>query len=84
MKMKEKEDVEKNEFQWCKCRAYGLNGVGKQTNSNHDSKKRSIITKMADGKGIGRRVLFLFRIMKLFPSVGTKVVKHYITVGVHR
>ena len=33
-----------------------MNGVGKQTNSSHDSKKRSVITKMDDGKGIGRRV----------------------------
>ena len=29
-------------------------------------------------------LLRLFRMLKLFPSVGTKVVKHYITVGVHR
>ena len=56
MKMKEKENEEKDEFQGCKCRAYGMNGVGKQTNSSHDSKKRSVITKMDDGKGIGRRV----------------------------
>ena len=33
-----------------------MNGVGKQTNSSHDSKRRSIIKKMDDGKGIGRRV----------------------------
>ena len=54
--MKEKEKEENDEFQGCKCRAYGMNGVIKQTNSSHDSKKRSIITKMDDGKGIGRRV----------------------------
>ena len=56
MKMKKNEDEEKDEFQGCKCRAYGMNGVGKQTNSSHDSKRRSIIKKMNDGKGIGRRV----------------------------
>ena len=58
MKMKEKENEEKDEFQGCKCRAYGMNGVGKQTNSSHDSKKkkRFVIMKMDDGKGIGRRV----------------------------
>ena len=33
-----------------------MNGVGKQTNSSHDSKRRSIIKKMDDGKGIERRV----------------------------
>ena len=56
MKMKKKEDGEKDEFQGCKCRAYGMNGVGKQTNSSHDSKRRFIIKKIDDGKGIGRRV----------------------------
>ena len=56
MRMKEKDNAEKDEFQGCKCRAYGMNGVGKQTNSSHDSIKRSVITKMDDGKGIGRRV----------------------------
>ena len=29
-------------------------------------------------------MLRLFRMLKLFPRVGTKVVKHYITVGVHK
>ena len=33
-----------------------MNGVGKLTNYSHDSKKSSVITKMDDGKGIGRRV----------------------------
>ena len=56
MRMKEKENEEKDKFQGCKCRAYGMNGVGKQTNSNHDSIKRSVIKRMDDGKGIGRRV----------------------------
>ena len=54
--MKKKEDGEKDEFQGCKCRAYGMNGVRKQTNSSHDSKRRSIIKKVDDGKRIGRRV----------------------------
>ena len=54
--MKKKKDEEKDEFQGCKCRANGMNGVGKQTNSSLDSKQRSIIKKMDDGKGIGRRV----------------------------
>ena len=55
MKMKKEEDEEKDEFQGCKCRAYGMNGVEKQTNSSHDSKRCSIIKKMDDGKGIRRR-----------------------------
>ena len=54
--MKENEDEKKVEFQGRKCRACGMNGVGKQTNSSPDSRKRSIITKI-DGKGIGRRVI---------------------------
>ena len=54
--MKEKENGEKDEFKGWKCRAYGMNGVGKQTNSSHDSKKRYVNKKMDDGKGIGRRV----------------------------
>ena len=54
--MKEKENEEKDDFQERKCRAYGMNGVKKQTNSSHDSIKRSVITRMDDGKGIGRRV----------------------------
>ena len=53
---KEKENEEKEEFQECKFRTYGMNGVGKQTNSSHDSIQRSIIMRMDDGKGIGRRV----------------------------
>ena len=30
------------------------------------------------------QLLRLFRVLKLFPRVGTDVVKHYNTVGVHR
>ena len=47
---------EKEEFQGCKPSAYGMNGVGKQTNSIHYSIKRYVIKRMDDGKGIGRRV----------------------------
>ena len=54
--MKKKGNEEKEEFQGFNCRAYGMNGVGKQTNSIHDSIKRSVIKRMDDGKGIGRRV----------------------------
>ena len=31
-----------------------------------------------------RVVLRLFRVLKLFPSVRTDVVKHYNTLGIHR
>ena len=55
--MKEKKDEKKVEFRGRKCRAYRMNGVGKQTNSSPGSRKCSIITKMDDGKGIGRRVI---------------------------
>ena len=54
--MKKKENEEKEELQGCKCRVYGMSGVRKQTNSSHDSIQRSIIMRMDDGKGIGRRV----------------------------
>ena len=54
MRMKKNESEEKEEFQGCKCRACGMNGVGKQTNSSHDSIKCSVIKRMDDGKGIGR------------------------------
>ena len=47
---------EKEEFQACKHRAYGMNGVGKQTNSIHYSIKRCVIKRVVDRKGIGRRV----------------------------
>ena len=47
---------EKEEFLGCKDRAYGMNGVGKQTNSIHYSIKRCVIKRVVDGKGIGRRV----------------------------
>ena len=56
MRMKKKKNEEKDEFQGCKCRAYGMNGVRKQTNSSHDSVNRSVIKRMDNGKGIGIRV----------------------------
>ena len=54
--MKKKENEEKEEFQGCKCKTYGMSGAEKQTNSSHDSIQCSIIMRMDDGKGIGRRV----------------------------
>ena len=47
---------EKEELQGCKHRAYGMNGVGKQTDSIHYSIKLCVIKRMDDGKGIGRRI----------------------------
>ena len=47
---------EKEEFQGSKHRAYGMDGVGKQTNSIHYSIKRYVIKRVDDGKGIGRMV----------------------------
>ena len=47
---------EREEFQSCKHRAYGMNGVGKQTNSIHYFIKRCVIKRVDDGKGIVRRV----------------------------
>ena len=47
---------EKEEFIGCKHKAYGMNGVGKLTNSIHYSIKHCVIKRVVDGKGIGRRV----------------------------
>ena len=47
---------EKEEFLDCQHRAYGMNGVRKQTISIHYSIKRCVIKRVVDGKGIGRRV----------------------------
>ena len=44
------------ELQGCEHRVYGMNGVGKQTNSILYSIKRCVIKRVVDGKGIGRRV----------------------------
>ena len=48
--MMKKEKEEKEEFHGCKCRAYGISGVGKQTNSIHDFIQHFIIMRMDDGK----------------------------------
>ena len=37
-------------------RVYGMDGVGKQTDSIPFSIKRCVIKRVVDGKGIGRRV----------------------------
>ena len=44
----------------------------------------SVVEDLGPYNAILGRVLRVFCMLKLFPSVGTKVVKHYITVGVHR
>ena len=45
---------EKEEFQGCKQRAYGMNGVEKQTNSIHYSIKRCVIKRMELEEGLIR------------------------------
>ena len=54
--MKRREDESKKESKDCKHCFYGMNGVGKQTNSILYSIKRGVIQRAVDGKGIGRRV----------------------------
>ena len=54
--MKRREDESKKESKDCKHCFYGMNGVGKQTNSILCSIKRGVIQRAVDGKGIGRRV----------------------------
>ena len=54
--MKRRENERKEEFQGGEHRVYGMNGVGKQTNSILYSIKRCVIKRVVDGKGIGRRV----------------------------
>ena len=57
MKRMEKRKTErKEELQGCEHRFYGMNGVGKQTNSILCSIKRCVIKRVVDGKGIGRWV----------------------------
>ena len=55
-RMKRREDESKKESKDCKHCFYGMNGVGKQTNSILCSIKRCVIQRAVDGKGIGRRV----------------------------
>ena len=54
--MEKKKNERKEELQGCEHRVYGMNGVGKQTNSILYSIKRGVIKIVVDGKGIGRRV----------------------------
>ena len=55
-RMKRRRDESKEESKGCKHRFYGMNGVGKQTNSILCSIKCGVIQRVVDGKGIGRRV----------------------------
>ena len=54
--MEKRENERKEELQGFEHRVYGMNGVGKQTNSIPYSIKRCVIKRVVDGKGIGRRV----------------------------
>ena len=55
-RMKRRVNERKEEPQGCEHRFYGMNGVGKQTNSILCSIKCRVIKRVVDGKGIGRRV----------------------------
>ena len=50
------EEKRKEELQGYEHRVYGMDGVGKQTDSIPCSIKRSVIKRVVDGKGIRRRV----------------------------
>ena len=54
--MEKKNNKRKEELQGYEHRVYGMNGVGKQTNSILYSIKLGVIKRVVDGKGIGRRV----------------------------
>ena len=54
--MEKKNNKRKEALQGCEHRVYGMNGVGKQTNSILYSIKLGVIKRVVDGKGIGRRV----------------------------
>ena len=54
--MEKKKNKRKEELQGCEHKVYGMNGVGKQTNSILHSIKLGVIKRVVDGKGIGRRV----------------------------
>ena len=51
-KMEIKKNERKEELQGFKHRVYGMNGVGKQTDSISCSNKRRVIKRVVDGKGI--------------------------------
>ena len=55
-RMKRRENERKEGPQGCEHIFYGMNGVGKQTNSILCSIKCCVIKRVVDGKGIGRRV----------------------------
>ena len=56
-KMKRREEESKKSPKYRNHYFYGMNGVGKQTNSVVCSIKRGVIQRAVDGKGIGRRVI---------------------------
>ena len=56
-KMKRREEESKKKSKDCNHHFYGMNGVGKQTNSIVCSIKRGVIQRAVDRKGIGRRVI---------------------------
>ena len=51
-KMKRREEESKKKSKDCNHSFYGMNGVGKQTNSILYSIKRGVIQRAVDGKGI--------------------------------
>ena len=51
-KMERRKNERKEELQGFKHRVYGMNGVGKQTNSIPYSIKCYVIKRVVDGKGI--------------------------------
>ena len=54
--MKKMEKKRNEGLQGYEHRVYGMDGVGKQTDSILCSIKRCVIKRVVDGKGIGRRV----------------------------
>ena len=55
-KLGKMEKKRKEELQGYEHKVYGMDGVGKQTDSIPCSIKRCVIKRVVDGKGIGRRV----------------------------
>ena len=56
-KMKIRKEESKKSQKYRNHCFYGMNGVGKKTNSIVCSIKRGVIRRAVDGKGIGRRVI---------------------------